>query len=87
MARPVAHAGVRLTIAFAVCANGDSPGLAFYDGLSKKDQARVMVLFQKLGDTGALRVVNITRRSRGIFGSSSGTRSGCHASMHPAGSW
>ena len=54
MARPVAYAGVRMTIAFAVCSNGDSPGLVFYDGLSKKDQARVMVLFQKLGDTGRI---------------------------------
>jgi phage-related protein len=58
MARIVAYAGTKLTIAYAREASGESPGFDFFErGLPKHDpanfrmnQARLMKLFQLLGD-------------------------------------
>lgn len=52
MSRPTAYPGAKFTIAFAVCEDGSSPGEEFYDSLSDPDQAKVLKIFQYLGDQG-----------------------------------
>lgn len=52
MERTIAHRGTSLTVAYAVAANGASPGLVFYEELSVRDQAKMSKLFKWLGDHG-----------------------------------
>lgn len=54
MDRTVAYKGNCFTIAFAVCASGDRPGLTFYTGLGLRDQAKLNSLFARLGDHGRI---------------------------------
>jgi hypothetical protein len=54
MGRLIAYSGCALTVAFAVCQNGESPGEEFYDGLDEKDQAKMLKLFVRMGDVGRI---------------------------------
>jgi hypothetical protein len=52
MERPIAHQGSVLTVVFARCLDGDSPGLAFFEKCSDRDKGRLLKLFKWLGDHG-----------------------------------
>ena len=55
MARPTAYEGRRKVIAYAVRSDDSSPGLDFYEGLDRRDKAKLNALFQTLGDHGEIR--------------------------------
>ena len=50
MARTVAYQGGKYRIEYACVNNGTSPGLDFFDGLSKIDQAKLSALFKMAGE-------------------------------------
>lgn len=50
MARTVAYQGGKYRIEYARVNNGTSPGLDFFDGLSKIDQAKLSALFKMAGE-------------------------------------
>ena len=52
MARRVAYQGALFAIAFAREKSGACPACEFFDGLSQPDKAKLMALFQLLGDQG-----------------------------------
>jgi hypothetical protein len=54
MERPIAYSGCALTVVFAVCQNGESPGERFYDELDEKDQAKMLKLFTRMGEVGKI---------------------------------
>lgn len=54
MARPTVYAGARFTVTFARDSSGACPGEEFFDALSKSDQAKLMTLFQMIGDHGSI---------------------------------
>lgn len=54
MARPIAYRGLLRVVAFAVCSNGESPGEEFFDQLRDADKAKMLKLFQRMGDTGRI---------------------------------
>lgn len=54
MERPIAYRGRRFTIAYAVDDNGRSPGTQCFDALPIQDQAKLMRLFELLGDEGRI---------------------------------
>lgn len=52
MERPVAYRGSSLTVVFAVCSNGTSPGQEFYEQLGGRDKAKMNKLFEWIGERG-----------------------------------
>mgnify|MGYP000157663267 CR=1 FL=1 len=48
----IAYSGAAADVEFAICLNQSRPGLEFYNGLSPRDQAKVLKLFQWLGEHG-----------------------------------
>lgn len=50
----IAAFGTWGTVEWAVDENGESPAREFYDRLSDQDKAKVMVLFQRLADSGRI---------------------------------
>lgn len=52
MARRIVYTGAVFTIAFATDASGSCPAGEFFDGLTKLDQAKLMVLFVMIADVG-----------------------------------
>jgi phage-related protein len=54
MERTVAYRGLRYTIAYAVERRGGSPGAVFFDALSLLDKAKLMKLFEMLGEHGKI---------------------------------
>lgn len=51
----MAYRGERFTIEWARDASGSPRAKEFFDGLSDSDQAKVLTLFQRLGDIGRIR--------------------------------
>ncbi len=58
----VAYLGIRFTIEYAICSDGSIPARDFYDGLEERRQARLVILFKFLGDTGQIRNTEHFRR-------------------------
>lgn len=54
-AKSIAYQGSRLTIEYAVLPDGKMPAKTFVEGLTHSYQARVLVLFQRLGDHGVIK--------------------------------
>jgi Phage derived protein Gp49-like (DUF891) len=54
MERTVAYRGLRYTIAYAIERKGGSPGAVFFDALSLLDKAKLMKLFEMLGEHGKI---------------------------------
>ena len=50
MATLLAYAGVRLRVLYAVLPDGSCPAKEFYDSLEPTEQARLMALFQLIGE-------------------------------------
>jgi hypothetical protein len=55
MKRPIARAGPVKTVAYAVRANGTSPGFDFYKNeLNDREKAQMLRLFHKIGEQGRI---------------------------------
>ncbi len=54
MERPVAYEGSCKKVVFALRHDGGSPAAAFYDALSFSDQAKLLTLFERMGDHGRI---------------------------------
>lgn len=48
----IAVRGNQRTIEYAICANGSMPAKKFIEGLSKPDQAKIVVLFHRMAEKG-----------------------------------
>lgn len=55
MNRIFAYKGSQLAVEFAIRSNGESPGHQFYKGLKQIDQAKLLKLFEIIGDQGQIR--------------------------------
>lgn len=54
MTRPVAYSGAKLTVAYAVCADGSSLGLEFVEALHDDESVKLHRLFMRLSETGRI---------------------------------
>src|ERR1700686_4928207 len=51
----IAYRGVRFTIEYAIRRGGTVPALDFFNAIDTRWQARLLILFKLLGDTGLIR--------------------------------
>jgi phage-related protein len=51
----IAYRGIRFTIEYAIHRDGSVPALDFFNLIETRWQARLMILFKLLGDTGQIR--------------------------------
>jgi Phage derived protein Gp49-like (DUF891) len=51
----IAYRGIRFTIEYAIRCDGSVPALDFFNVIEARWQARLIVLFKLLGDTGQIR--------------------------------
>jgi len=63
----VAYRGISFTIEYARQANGDVPGLEFFNSMDPRWQARIFSLFRRLGDAGRIENREMFRKETGEF--------------------
>jgi len=63
----IAYRGSRFTVEFAIRIDGSVPGLEFFNQLQERWQARLLVLFKLLGDTGRINNKEQFRKFSGEF--------------------
>jgi len=51
----IAYRGIRFTIEYAIRRGGTVPALDFFNAIDTRWQARLLILFKLLGDTGLIR--------------------------------
>jgi phage-related protein len=54
MADHIVCRGSKLTIEFAVCADGNVPAMRFFDSLPQQDKRKLLVLFDRLAEFGQI---------------------------------
>jgi hypothetical protein len=63
----IAYRGSRFTVEFAIRADGSVPGLDFFNQVEERWEARLLVLFKLLGDTGRINSQEQFRKFAGDF--------------------
>lgn len=65
--RIIAYRGPCFTIEYARQANGEAPGLGFFNSQDPRWQARVVYLYKRLGDIGQIQNREMFRKESGEF--------------------
>src|SRR5438552_18417991 len=65
--RSITYRGSRFIIEYARLANGTAPGLEFFNSLEARWQARIQVLYQRLGDHGRILNAEMFKKKEGGF--------------------
>ncbi len=63
----IAYRGARFTIEFAIRTDGSVPAFHFFDDAQERWQARLLVLFKMMGDTGRISSQEQFRKLAGEF--------------------